>query len=102
VGRGRLHDLNPEAGALLVYVVPCERVELVDAIPVCSRTRSGSRHRRSCRLWIDLSQAQLERLDAANGELGAQALVKAVALRLADEASAIQSERRRAAFAGDF
>jgi hypothetical protein len=48
-----------------------------------------------------LTQAQLERLDAASGELGAQALLKAVALRLADQAIEVRQARLHAAFACD-
>jgi hypothetical protein len=47
-------------------------------------------------LWIELSQSELERLDAASGELGAQALVRAVVLSLADRAYELRADRLRA------
>lgn len=51
------------------------------------------------RLIVEVSQAQLAQLDAASGGLGPAALVKAVALALADDAATIRHERLRAVFA---
>jgi hypothetical protein len=44
-GRCRLPGLHPEVVAVLVDVGPGERVGSPTRIPVCSSTRSGSRHR---------------------------------------------------------
>jgi hypothetical protein len=64
--------------------------------------RHGEAHRiPPAKLIVELSQAQLERLDEASGGLGPAGFVRVVALKLADEAAAIQCERRRAAFADE-
>jgi hypothetical protein len=53
------------------------------------------------RLIVELTQEQLERLNKASGELGPVALLRSVALALADQANDVKQERRRAAFADD-